>query len=48
LLHPGSRNEWVARWGTVASPLLWSHGMYLILADELGFTIADYLESKDD
>lgn len=47
LLHPGSRNEWVARWGTVASPLLWSHGMYLILADELGFTIADYLESKD-
>jgi GH15 family glucan-1,4-alpha-glucosidase len=36
LLHPGSRAEWVARWGTVASPLLWSHGMYLILADELG------------
>nr|5Z3C_A Chain A, Glycoside hydrolase 15-related protein [Kribbella flavida DSM 17836] len=36
LLHPGSRAEWVARWGTVATPLLWSHGMYLILADELG------------
>lgn len=36
LLHPGSRDEWVARWGPVASPLLWSHGMYLILADELG------------
>ncbi|TCO56047.1 glycoside hydrolase family 15 protein [Actinocrispum wychmicini] len=36
LLHPGSRDEWIARWGTVASPLLWSHGMYLILADELG------------
>lgn len=36
LLHPGSRDEWVARWGTVANPLLWSHGMYLILADELG------------
>lgn len=36
LLHPDSRAEWVARWGQVASPLLWSHGMYLILADELG------------
>ncbi|WP_238177340.1 glycoside hydrolase family 15 protein [Kribbella sp. VKM Ac-2566] len=36
LLHPGARDEWIARWGTVASPLLWSHGMYLILADELG------------
>ncbi|MBD3780630.1 MAG: glycoside hydrolase family 15 [Micrococcales bacterium] len=36
LLHPGSRDEWVDRWGTVAQPLLWSHGMYLILADELG------------
>jgi len=36
LLHPGSRDEWVARWGEVATPLLWSHGMYLILADELG------------
>jgi GH15 family glucan-1,4-alpha-glucosidase len=36
LLHPGSRDEWIARWGTVANPLLWSHGMYLILADELG------------
>ena len=36
LLHPGSRDEWIARWGTVATPLLWSHGMYLILADEVG------------
>ena len=36
LLHPGSRAEWVARWGTVATPLLWSHGMVLVLADELG------------
>lgn len=38
LLHPDSRNEWLERWGTVATPLLWSHGMYLILADELGLT----------
>ena len=38
LLHPQSRGEWTDRWGTVATPLLWSHGMYLILADELGLT----------
>lgn len=36
LLHPEHEAEWVQRWGPVASPLLWSHGMYLILADELG------------
>ena len=36
LLHPETRDEWVERWGEVATPLLWSHGMYLILADELG------------
>ncbi len=36
LLHPESRQDWVDRWGEVATPLLWSHGMYLILAHELG------------
>jgi len=36
LLHPDTRAEWIERWGQVATPLLWSHGMYLILADELG------------
>ncbi|HEX4813607.1 MAG TPA: glycoside hydrolase family 15 protein [Nonomuraea sp.] len=36
LLFPGRRQEWLDRWGPVATPLLWSHGMYLILADELG------------
>lgn len=36
LLHPQSRPEWVERWGPVATPLLWSHGMFLILVDELG------------
>jgi len=41
LLHPQSRDEWIARWGQVASPLLWSHGMYLILADELGLARND-------
>jgi GH15 family glucan-1,4-alpha-glucosidase len=36
LLHPDHRDAWIDRWGTVATPLLWSHGMFLILADELG------------
>jgi GH15 family glucan-1,4-alpha-glucosidase len=36
LLHAGHRQEWIDRWGTVAQPLLWSHAMFLILADELG------------
>lgn len=35
LLHPRDRAEWLQRWGTVATPLLWSHAMFLILADEL-------------
>lgn len=36
LLHPDHRDEWMDRWGTVADPLLWSHAMFAILADELG------------
>lgn len=36
LLQAEQRQEWIDRWGTVATPLLWSHAMYLILADELG------------
>jgi GH15 family glucan-1,4-alpha-glucosidase len=28
--------EWVQRWGPVATPLLWSHAMYLTLAVECG------------
>ncbi|GII91114.1 glycoside hydrolase family 15 protein [Sinosporangium siamense] len=35
LLAPDRRAEWVDRWGEVAQPLLWSHGMHLILVDEL-------------
>lgn len=27
---------WIARWGSVASPLLWSHAMYLIVEAEAG------------
>lgn len=28
-------NQWVERWGTPASPLLWSHAMYLVLYSQL-------------
>lgn len=38
LLAPDQRAGWLERWGPVAVPLLWSHGMYLILADALGLT----------
>jgi isomaltose glucohydrolase len=35
LLHPHRHEEWVQRWGPVARPLLWSHGMFLVLDDVL-------------
>jgi len=35
LLASAYYSEWVARWGKIASPLLWSHAMYLILYLEL-------------
>lgn len=36
LLHPERYPGWVERWGPVATPLLWSHAMFLTLALELG------------
>jgi isomaltose glucohydrolase len=36
LLAPGARQAWIDRWGPVATPLLWSHAMFLTLAVELG------------
>ncbi|GAA1532102.1 hypothetical protein GCM10009827_057370 [Dactylosporangium maewongense] len=39
LLHPQQRQEWLERWGPVATPLLWSHAAYLSLAAELGVTL---------
>ena len=36
LLFPERRAEWIERWGSVATPLLWSHAMYVRLAVELG------------
>jgi isomaltose glucohydrolase len=35
-LSPAHYQPWVERWGEVATPLLWSHAMYLILHDALG------------
>jgi isomaltose glucohydrolase len=37
-LDPSYVDEWVERWGPVATPLLWSHAMYITLADEIGLT----------
>jgi GH15 family glucan-1,4-alpha-glucosidase len=37
-LHPERIAEWVDRWGPSASPLLWSHAMYLTLTASLGMT----------
>ena len=35
---PGRVAEWLHRWGPVATPLLWSHAMYLTLVHEIGAT----------
>jgi GH15 family glucan-1,4-alpha-glucosidase len=35
LLAPETYDYWVERWGNSASPLLWSHGMYLLLTSML-------------
>lgn len=35
LLHPECFDEWEQKWGSVATPLLWSHAMYLNLYREL-------------
>lgn len=36
LIAPGMQQEWIDRWGTVATPLLWSHAMLLRLGIQLG------------
>jgi GH15 family glucan-1,4-alpha-glucosidase len=36
LLAPEFEQRWIDRWGPVATPLLWSHAMFLTLAAELG------------
>lgn len=44
-LFPERLSSWEKRWGPIAKPLLWSHGMYLTLALALG--IADPNGTKD-
>ncbi|QJA00296.1 glycoside hydrolase family 15 protein [Leifsonia sp. PS1209] len=39
LIAPGMRQEWLDRWGAVATPLLWSHAMLIRLAVELDPTL---------
>jgi len=46
LLAPAERDAWIRRWGPVATPLLWSHVMFLTLALELGSPRAP-LKPKD-
>jgi GH15 family glucan-1,4-alpha-glucosidase len=40
LLDPSWQQPWLDRWGPVATPLLWSHAMYLTLALETGTFVA--------
>lgn len=40
-LSPTHYQPWVERWGAVATPLLWSHAMYLILRDALGVPVSE-------
>ncbi|WP_345764064.1 glycoside hydrolase family 15 protein [Diaminobutyricibacter sp. McL0608] len=35
LISPGMKQEWLERWGPVATPLLWSHAMIIRLAVQL-------------
>ncbi len=35
VLAPEELQPWLKRWGSVATPLLWSHAMYIILVDAL-------------
>src|SRR4051794_30881497 len=41
LLAPNRHDEWVERWGPIATPLLWSHAMFVTLAVELGLAGVD-------
>ncbi len=40
LLAPDRYTEWLERWGPIATPLLWSHAMFLTLAARVGLLAA--------
>jgi GH15 family glucan-1,4-alpha-glucosidase len=44
LIAPGMRQEWIDRWGTAATPLLWSHAMLLRLGLAVGRITPDSLK----
>jgi len=45
VLAPEHYHPWVERWGPVATPLLWSHAMYLILEDALAMSAGEGAQS---
>lgn len=47
-LHPERVEEWIDRWGSVATPLLWSHAMYLTLGEALGLWDVTLFEVTKD
>ena len=46
LLAPEHYAGWVARWGEIARPLLWSHAMYLILESVLGVSAPEGVAAR--
>lgn len=47
LIAPGMRQEWIDRWGPVATPLLWSHAMFLRLGIALGRIDVKALDARE-
>ncbi len=47
VLAPAMIDDWMLRWGPVATPLLWSHAMYLTLALELRVVTPQDLAGPD-
>lgn len=48
LIAPGMQQEWIDRWGPVATPLLWSHALFLRLGIELGRIDVSALSQNED
>lgn len=48
LLAPDRFAPWTQRWGQIATPLLWSHAMYLTLVFALGVVSPDALAMSTD
>ena len=46
MLAPEAEQAWLDRWGPIATPLLWSHAMYLTLALETGVFVPSIVKSR--